>query len=286
MSTSIEIGTSTDWVDGWIDPDAAAAYAVATNDPNEIYRSGLAVPPLYTASIVREVMVDARRAFLPDEAIAGTTGGVAAEHQVVFHRPLLPCMAVKTRARIHSARQTPAGALTHIEIDICDLDEHLLRRHYWANMQVGGTLVEGPVGPQTPDHTFSDESRQRHSGTYGVYVDPDQGFRYAGVSGDRPPHSISDEMAKLEGYPGKILQGLCTFGLCSGGVVEFGADGDPSRLRHLAARFARPCTPRHDLVVEFYDAGRTGEGHQRLAFEAVSDGVTVIKHGLAVIDAG
>jgi hypothetical protein len=39
--------------------------------------------------------------------------------------------------------------------------------------------------------------------------------------------------------------------------------------------------PRRQLAVNLYDAGPADDGGRTLAFEAVSNGVTVIKHGRA-----
>jgi acyl dehydratase len=253
--TTLPMGLLSEWVQGRVDPDAAVAYARASNDPNPAYEERRAVPPLFSASLVLPVMGLTQRK-MPSGAITGVTGGAHGEHQVIFHRPLMPGMDVKMRSSLRSARQTKAGSVTTVQIDIFDTHDNPLVTHYW------------------------EEARQAPLGSYTVFVDVDQGFRYAGASGDRPPHSIDDALAAREGHPFKILQGLCTFALCSGGIVQFGADGDPGRLHRIAGRFC-PCHPGRDLTVSFYDAGTTESGYRRIAWEAVSDGVTVMKHGVA-----
>jgi acyl dehydratase len=278
--TTLPLGQLSEWVPGRIDADAAVAYARASNDPNTAYEDGDAVPPLFTASLVLPVMGLTQRK-MPPGAITGVVGGVHGEHQVIYHRPVEPGMKVKMRSSLRSARQTKAGSLTTVQIDIFDLEDRPLLTHYWGNLQLKGHLVEGEVGESPPPHSFPEDLRDNLVGSYTTYVDLDQGFRYAGASGDRPPHTIDDELAAREGYPYKILQGMCTFALCSGGVVQFGADGDPSRLRRIGGRFARPCHPKRDLRVDFYDAGTLDSGYRRLFWEAVSDGVTVIRHGIA-----
>ena len=110
----------------------------------------------------------------------------------------------------------------------------------------------------------------------------DQGYRYGGASGDRPDHALDDEAAKAEGFPGKILQGMCTFAMCSGAVIAE-AGGDPGRLRRLAGRFASPVRPGHELVVDLYEAEPCQDGARALVFEATCDGDTVIKHGRAEV---
>jgi hypothetical protein len=167
-----------------------------------------------------------------------------------------------------------------LRIVVTDADGTTLVEHYWSSIHLGGT-IEADVGPPVVDHTFPEATRSHPFGQLSLDVAIDQTFRYAGASSDHVPHSMDDEAAKLEGYPGKILQGLCTFAMCSGAVVQLGADGDPSRLRRLAGRFSAPMFPRRQLAVNLYDAGPADDGGRTLAFEAVSNGVTVIKHGRA-----
>ena len=154
-----------------------------------------------------------------------------------------------------------------------------LVEHLWSTLHIGGT-IDADLGPRLADHTFPPSARSRpiRSMTFDVTVD--QGFRYAGASGDRIGHSIDDEIARSEGYPGKLVQGMCSFAMCSGAVVAI-AGGDPARLRRLAGRFARPLFPNQQLVVECYDGGRTDDGLQIVVFEAQAGGETVIRHGWA-----
>ena len=165
-----------EWVDGWVDPDATLAYALATNDPNEVCQSGVKVPPLFTSSMILSTMSEAQDA-VPDDAIVGATGWPHASHQIFFYRPLLPGADVKIRARLHSTHQTPAGSLTAVEVDIVEPDGQLIVRHYWVNMHIGGALVGGPGGGPLPDHTFPAAARQHHLSSYTVAIDADQGFR-------------------------------------------------------------------------------------------------------------
>jgi acyl dehydratase len=116
-------------------------------------------------------------------------------------------------------------------------------------------------------------------------VDVDQTFRYAEASGDQMPIHLDDEFAKQVGLPGIIIHGLCTMAFCSRAVVERAADGDPSRLRRLAVRFAAHLLPGDDLRVELFDAGQPAVGRRAVAFEASASDRTVIKNGWAEIEA-
>ncbi len=76
---------------------------------------------------------------------------------------------------------------------------------------------------------------------------------------------------------------MCTFSLASAAVVGSAAGGDPRRLTRLAARFSRPCHPGSDLRVDMYDAGLAENGAGVVVWEAESEGVKVVEHGLAEI---
>ncbi len=261
-----------------IDEDAVAAFALATNDDNPRYQDGSAVPPLFTATTILETTWESQRVGMGHEDISGSQGSVHGQHDVYFHGMVQVGMSVRSRGSTLCARQTKGGVIVVQRIVVTDGDDSPLVEHHWSNFHVGATIPT-QLGTEPADHTFPEEARDVPVGTKVVPVDRDQAFRYAGVSGDRVGHAISDDIAQIEGYPSKILQGMCTFALASGALVDLLADGDPYRLTRLAVRFARPAFPRRPLAVNIYDAGRTEEGGRAFAFEGVQDGVTVLKHG-------
>ena len=61
---------------------------------------------------------------------------------------------------------------------------------------------------------------------------------YAAVSGDFNPLHIDPEVGRAAGYPGAILQGLCTMAWFADACVAY--LGDPARVRKLRVRFSRP----------------------------------------------
>jgi acyl dehydratase len=278
-----DLAASTEFYEGRVDGDAAVAFALATNDRNDRYLRGEAVPPLFTVALILPANWEAQRMAVGLDSIRGARGSVHGEQDVFYWGAVKPGMPLRWQARTSGARQTRGGVAVTQSILITDADGAPLVEHLWSNFHIGAT-IDADFGDAGVDHTFPEEARTRLLGSRTVTVDRDQAFRYAGASGDRVGHSIDDDVARSEGYPSKILQGMCTFGLCSGAVVDVGAAGDTSRLRRLAARFSAPTFPGRDLVVRVYDAGPTAEGSQALAFEAIQDGVTVIKHGRAEFD--
>ncbi|MFI5053385.1 MAG: MaoC/PaaZ C-terminal domain-containing protein [Acidimicrobiia bacterium] len=265
---------------GRVDDDAVVAFALATNDRNDLYWRGTAVPPLFTASLILSAQHAVTRTATDMPEIRGAHAGVHGEHDVYFRGPVLPGMALQWEASVLGAKQTRGGVLIVQRTLVSDEHGSPLVEHLWSNLFIGAT-IDRDVGAEKADHSFPEGARTRPIGRQSVPVDRDQTFRYAGVSSDHIGHAIDDEIARQEGYPGKILQGLCTFAICSGAVVELGAGSDPRRLQRLAARFAAPAFPNRELVVDVYDAGPTVDGGRALAFEATQDGVTVIKHGRA-----
>jgi acyl dehydratase len=261
---------------GRVDPDAAVAYAMATNDPNEMYLQGEATPPLFTVSLLLTAHLEAGLSSRP--LVEGATKVVHGEHDTRILGPVLPGMALQWQSSRHAVRSTRGGVLETSRIVVYDRAGTPLVEHLWSNFSVKGRIEE-EIGPRKPDHAFPAAARDRPAGAGTVRVDRDQGFRYAGVSGDRVGHAIDDEVARSEGYPGKILQGLCTFGLCSGLLVRLAAGGDPRRIRRLAGRFAKPTFPGRDLEVRLYEIGLIEGGRQAFAFEAHQDDRTVVTHG-------
>ena len=271
--------------EGRVDPDAAMAYTLATNDPNQVYADGKAVPPLYTVSLILPALIEAARNAADPGAIRNARGGVHAEHDTYLHAPVVPGMDVRWTADTYCAWPTPAGALVCQRLRVTDEDGAPLVDHFWSTLHIGGE-IDGPLGPPLAGHTFTPEARAHPLGSHTFEVTGDQSFRYAGASTDHANLHIDDRAARNLGFPGKFIQGLCTFAMCSGAVVQLAAGGDPTRLRRLAGRFASPVFPRNTLVVDVYDAGTAADGSRAVAFEATSAGVVVLKHGRAELLAG
>lgn len=264
----------------YVDADAVLAYALATEDPNELCRSGAVASPLFTSTLVVKAFTDTMSTAVPEGAITGTRASVHGMHDVHYFAPVIPGTKVRITGRHHGVKQTPAGVVVSNELSVQDLDGTLLLKHYWTGMNVGGT-VDFERGEDLPDHLFPDAARERPIGSHVFDISPDQAFRYGGASGDRNGHAINDDIARAEGFPSKIIQGLCTFAMCSGAVVKLVADGDPGNLTRLAGRFSSPVFPRQQLEVALFDAGTSADGRRLVAFEATSNGVTVVKHGRA-----
>ena len=264
--------------EGRIDLDAVAAFAWAANDPNPAYLAGRAVPPLYTACLVGAAQNEAQERSGSLAAITGWRATVHGEHDMYFWAPVRPGMELRWTAVTHSVRQKSTGVVAVQRITLTDTSGDRLIEHYWSDFFVGGK-VASELGPDPADGGVPASDHLAPAGSCTVRVDRDQAYRYAGVSGDHAGHAMDDAIARSEGYPGKILQGMCTFSLVSAALVDLLADGDPYRFRRLAVRFSAPAFPSREIQVSTFEGGTTAEGGPWFGFEATQSGTAVLSRG-------
>lgn len=271
-----------------VDPDRAQAYAAATNDGNEAYRSGKLAPPVFGVVPTWDAMSLAVADVVPSGALAMIVHG---EQDMHFHQPLVPGRSLRTGAQAHSIRVGRSGTRFTVlvrSIDAGEGGEPVLDQY--VTLFIRGLADGESGGPDKPDHGFPEAARGAEVGTYTVHVDEDQTYRYRDASGDQMPIHVDEEFARSVGLPGIIAHGLCTMAMCAQAVIALTASGDPARLARLAVRFGGFVFPGTDVVTTVYDAGATGTseelaGTHSYAFEATSAGQLVISHGRAEIRA-
>ena len=269
--------------EGFVDPEAVRKFAIATMDPQPTYLDGTAVPPTYTAVLVLPALNENMRNAIEDGAITNQTNGlhgVHAEHDVYFHAPLRPNQKVHWNARMRSCSVNRAGTMVTQQIPISDEDGNLLIEHFWSSMAVKSTS-DCVYGDPPPDHRYPEEARNHIIGEEVFDVPRDQGRIYFEAAGDPAPHSLSDEAARAEGHPGMILQGMCSFSMITGAVVRLAGQGEPERLRRLAARFSSPVVLGHPLTVQVAEVGTEDDGTYVVAFEARQGETLCVSHGRA-----
>ena len=259
-----------------IDPDRAKQYAEATNDPNPAYADGTYVPPVFAVVPAFENVGEVGAEMIPPENLLSLVHG---EQDIHLHKPLTPGMTLHSVATPFATRAGSTGTRLTTEVESRDDAGDLVATQYFTIFLRGLTDAES-AGPDKPGHDFPEDARAKPLGTFTVHVDDDQTFRYRDASGDMNPIHVDDEIAKSVGLPGKILHGLCTMAMTSQAVITTAAGGDPGKLRRIAVRFAANVLPGNDVEVQLYDAGPG-----KVAFEATSDGATVIKNGWAEVDA-
>lgn len=264
----------------YIDPDHVAAFALATNDPNPLYLDGRAVPPVFPVVVAFPAFQSLGP--VPEEAVAGTEGGVHGAHDIRVLRPLEVGRWYQTVGEYLSVFCNRAGMSVCIRLVTTDEAGHQVVEQYWS-LLYRGTVVGGDRGPKPPGHGFSGSACLHPVGSVSLPTSRDQTFRYAGVSGVTNPMHLNDEVARSLGWPRKFNQGLCTLAIASRAVVDLAAGGDPRRVRRLAARFGAPAFPGDSIVVSVFDAGADCPARSNFAFEAATDGGVALRHGWAEV---
>jgi acyl dehydratase len=264
----------------YIDPDHVAAYALATNDENPLYRDGRAMPPVFAAVLAWDAFWGVPP--IPEEALAGTIGGVHGEHDIRIHKPVEVGRWCHTVGEFQAVVCSSAGMNVYMRLSTTDDEGAELLEQYWS-LLYRGTVTGGDRGTPPTDHSFPEGARLRPVGSARLTTTRDQTFRYAGASGDRNPMHLNDEAARTVGFPRKIHQGLCTLGIASRGLIELTAAGDPRRVRRIAVRFSVPVFPGDPIDLSVYDNTGSSDGSHSFAFEAASKSGTVLRNGLVEV---
>jgi acyl dehydratase len=261
---------------GTLDPAAIDQYAAATNDTSPRVASGAAVPATFPVILIFDAQWAANAA-VPKSVYESGRNGVHGEHDVLLHRPLVPGEALETFSEPYAVRNTRAGVRVVLHMEQFGADGVLAVEHWWTIFFPGcDQLVD--VGPEPPDHAFPDAAREHPVGSVTQHVDLETPARYAEVSNDWSAHHFELAAARGAGVDFLFAHGLCTMAMCTHAAVGMVADGDPSRVRRVAVRFASPTRLDEDLTVDVYDA-RDSIGPGVYAFEATCAGAAVITHG-------
>ncbi|MDQ1431047.1 MAG: hypothetical protein QOF40_1649 [Actinomycetota bacterium] len=268
----IQLGTRFGPFAGTVDPDLVRRYAAATNDTGAAVTDGTAVPATFPVLLVFDAQYAAHRE-VPRAVFESGRNGVHGEHDIVLHRPLVPGEPLETWSEPWAVRNTKAGMRLVLHMEQFDQQGDLVVEQWWTIFFAGNdTLADS--GPEPPDHTFPEAARAHRVATVKGHVDLDQATRYAEVSDDWSAHHFDLAAARASGFDYLFAHGLCVMAMCTQAVVTTVADGDPSRVRRVAVRFASPTRLDEDLEVDVFQIDPDS-----FAFEATCAGATVIKHG-------
>ena len=277
-----QLGKPSDPADVAVDADRTKAYAAATNDDNPAYASGEFAPPVFAVVPVFDTLTASSATLFPSEYMMFIVHG---EQDMHFHQPLRPGQVMSTTVTPSAVRVGGSGTRITMVAESVEkgTGEPLVTQYFTIFVR---TMNDGESGgPDKPDHEFPEDARSKPVGdAYVVHVDDDQTFRYRDASGDQMPIHVDPDFAKMAGLPGIIAHGLCTMAMTSQAVIQRTCDGDPSKLKRLAVRFAKNVFPGNDVETQIYDAGTTAEGRKAFAFEATSNGDVVVKNGWAEVD--
>ena len=265
-------------------PEEMIRYARSVGADLPIYTDteqpgGLRAHPLYPVAIIHDLF---RKTFT-DGILSGVdiSRMVHGEQRMEYFRPLRAWDLVSPRGRITRIDKKSSGEILRVEQNLFVEGELAVRIET-------GLFFRGPSsgkGSSTSQKVASEDSPsplfQRS-----LSVAEKAPWIYAEASGDDNLIHVDPEFARAVGFPGVILQGLCTLGMATTMLVEEIADGDPNALDQVKVRFRKPVFPG-DEVHTLGWTDETSTENRSLSFVVQNqDGVEVITNGQVILRPG
>lgn len=172
---------------------------------------------------------------------------VHASQSLDLLRPVPPSGEVRVEAEIVAVWDKGKSSIVEVAGTGTDAEGPLFRSRS-ATMVLGigdwggerGPSSSGAEDPGPPDRVHDD------------HVRPEQAAIYR-LSGDRNPLHIDPEAAQKAGFDDVFLHGLCTLGFAARALINGSGSGDPTALRSITCRFAKPVALDRPLRTEVWE---------------------------------
>ncbi|MEU0113938.1 MaoC/PaaZ C-terminal domain-containing protein [Streptomyces bobili] len=177
---------------------------------------------------------------------------------LTLHRPLPAEGTATATGRIAAVYDKGRAAVLVMRTEVTDADGPLWTNdaQIFVRGEGGWGGDRGPSARLDPPAGDPDKTVERH-------MREDQALLYR-LSGDWNPLHADPDFAKGAGFDRPILHGLCTYGTTLKAVVDTLLDGDVTRVRAYATRFAGVVFPGETLRIRMW----RGEGTVRVAVSA------------------
>jgi len=264
--------------------EAIRSYALACNEDNPRYLDaaapgGIIAPPIFGVVVTLESLL---RASGDPEVGVDVMRLLHGEQEMELLAPIRPDDIITSRSRIAKIETRATGEALDIEITAHNQNREPVLR------AVTGIFIRGAKRERTAAASGAREPSRPEGEPMVVMsqaIDRDQTFRYAEASGDRNPIHLDENVARMVGLPGIIVHGLCTMAFVARVMVDALCDRDPTWLKRLRVRFARPGYPGQTINTLVWSDGGDG-ARRRYAFETYNpDGQAVIRGGIAEVAA-
>jgi acyl dehydratase len=232
-----------------VEREAIRAYARATNEDNPRLAGPQAdlASPSFAVVFLLENMV---QGLFNPELIADANIGrmVHGSQDMRFLAPVRPGDRLVSTTEIQSIEDKGSGEL--LTLAYRSLNQDCLP----VLEATSGFFFRGPPDPaRVPKASQPTPIPSSLRFDTRMQVAPDQPSRYAEASGDRNPIHLDVETAKMMGFPGVVLHGLCTMALAQKALLDALAPEDPAALRRLAVQFSKVVFPEDTLRVIGWD---------------------------------
>jgi len=216
---------------------------------------------------------------------------VLGEQAIVFHRSVPAIGDVNVVTRVGAIYDKGSGALVVLESVASD---NTTRQPMFTASTgvfvVGQGSFGGERGPAASPSTgigLVSLSARAPDATLSAVTSPVQTLLYRYAGNDRNPLHSEPETAHKHGFREPILMGQNTLGYACRAIVHALADGDPSRVRSIAGRFAAAGYNGDTLVTEMWhgpDVGCDGRADAVVLFRVVNQsGDVLVDRGRATV---
>ncbi|MEZ5925914.1 MAG: MaoC/PaaZ C-terminal domain-containing protein [Hyphomicrobiaceae bacterium] len=272
---SKKIGFSRDSEEFRVNTARLAQFARALNDTNTAHLAGKIASPIFHHVPVMQSMVEVLR------SVSGEFG-LHGEHDIHFHRPIVPGLRLLSLSTLIGIGATKAGATLIIRSEIKTHEGREISTQFSTVLLTGEKTakIAGDVAPKPPTRV---ESETPTVVTHALT--DDQTFRYADAARDYSPYTLDAEAAAKLGFKAPIVHGMCTLGFAARAIVDEACKGDSARLLRLGGRFSQPLLMvKGQCLTTRLSVGPAAKGRQTLSFETLDrDGTVVVKNGFAEV---
>ena len=280
-----------------VDGRATMAFAAGIDDTSPAYLDttrpgGVVAHPLFMVGPEWPVVLEAGR-LAPDVLTRDEAKvGLHLTHDLVIHRPVRPGDVLTTTATVASVTAHRLGAFEILHLATTDQHGAPVTSTDFGMLFPGVPAIGDDGEPLTPP----EPSRHRSAGP----ATPDQprlavlrplsgatAHIYTECARIWNPIHTDPAAAQAAGLPAIILHGTATLAMAISAVVEYVADGDPTRVRRVRARFAAMVTLPSTIEIRVGDPGPTAAdgrsvaGHDQVPFEVLNQaGELALRGGL------
>jgi acyl dehydratase len=205
---------------------------------------------------------------------------VAAELQIVLHRPLAPKATLTATARIREVIDRGAGnhAILLGTRDlvapdgtlVATVDSAALARHHGG---FGGSVTQAPTSHQVPTTAPAI--------VCDLPTPPNLALIYRLTGDENPLHAVPAR-ATAAGFPRPILHGAATFGVAAHAILRQ-CGYEVERLASIGARFVRPVFPGETLRTEMWLQEAQNGMHISFQCRVAGRDEVVVSNGLATL---
>lgn len=195
------------------------------------------------------------------------------EQYIEIFKPIPTSGKLKSQSKISAVLDKGSGAAIITDVDTFNESGERIFFNQFVTFAVGyGNFggqrsspgVKEPVKPpkRSPDASVSEKTTKDQAALYRL-------------SGDSNPLHIEPAFAAMGGFKQPILHGLCSYGFAARHVMMKYADNDPTKIKAVKTRFAKPVLPGQTLRTDMWKEG------SRVYFQTV-----VVETGAACLTGG